>query len=318
MAFSVSPLPGRPEFGAVVAGLAPAMLDEAGVRAALHDLWIDRGLLVFREMDGLDTAIRLSSVFGALEEHPLLRGTDVAQEHRLTIDVDEKAMGVYEVDGERRGGWQGWHKDSMYMAEMHHGGLLWARTVPERGGETGFIDQAAAYDALPGDLKARIEGLSVLYKFSRDSVDSRFGPKPDRRICRDPRRAPLPDHENAMRRAIHPMVVAQPGTGRRFAHVSPWFAEGIEGMENEEGDALLREVIDHITHPEVAYFHRWSVGEMVLWDNIRMLHCATGTPAGMKRHLTRTIILGDYAMGRLEEAPAGAGRAGTDQPGFGR
>jgi taurine dioxygenase len=241
-------------------------------------------------------------VFGEIEEHPLLRGTDVPHEHPLTIDVDERAMGVYQIDGERRGGWQGWHKDSMYTAEINHGGILWARSVPGRGGETGFIDQIAAYDALPARLKARIEGLNVLYKFSRDSVDSRFGPKPDRRICRDPRRALLVDHADAQRRSIHPMVVAQPGTGRKFANVSPWFAEGIEGMENEEGDALLREVIDHITRPEGAYFHRWAAGEMVLWDNWRMLHCATGTPAGMKRRLSRTIIAGDYAMGRMEEA----------------
>jgi taurine dioxygenase len=301
LGYRLSPLPGRPEFGAIVTGLTPDMLDDAAVRTSLYDQWIDKGLLVFREMDGLDTLIRLSAVFGEVEDHPLLRGTDVPLEHRLTTDVDEKALGIYQVDGERRGGWQGWHKDSMYMEQINHGGILWARVVPERGGETGFIDQIAAYEALPAGLKARTEGLSVLYKFSRDSVDSRFGPQPDRRICRDPRRAALPMHENARRRSIHPMVYAQPRTGRRVANVSPWFAEGIEGMETAAGDALLREVIAHITRPEHAYFHRWLPGEMVLWDNWRMLHCATGTPAGMRRRLTRTIIIGDYALGRREE-----------------
>jgi taurine dioxygenase len=302
LVYRTSPLPCRREFGAVVTGLTPAMLDDADVRASLYALWIDKGLIVFRGMDGIDTLIRLSRLFGEPEEHPLLRGVEVAVENRLTIDVDERAMGIYEVDGERRGGWQGWHKDSMYTAKINHGGILWARTVPERGGETGFIDQIAAYDALPAELKARIEDLNVLYKFSRDSVDSRFGPKPDRRICRDPRRAGLTDHEGAQRRSVHPMVYVQRETGRKVANVSPWFAEGIEGMENAAGDALLREVIDHITRPERAYFHRWTAGEMVLWDNWRMLHCATGTPAGMKRHLSRTIIHGDYAMGRLETA----------------
>ena len=89
-------------------------------------------------------------------------------------------------------------------------------------------------------------------------------------------------------------------TGRKVANVSPWFADGIEGLETPEGDALLREVIARITRPELAYFHKWAPGEMVLWDNWRMLHCATGTPAGMRRHLTRTIIAGDYALGRRE------------------
>ena len=278
------------------------MLDDARVRASLHDLWTDKGLLVFRGLDGLETLIHLSFVFGKVEDHPLLRGADVPLEHQLTTDVDEKALGIYQVNGERRGGWQSWHRDSIYTEQINQGGLLWARVVPVRGGETGFIDQIAAYDALPPALKARIAGLSVFHKYSRDAIDSRFGPRPDRRICRDPRRAVLSDHENAHRRAIHPMVAAQPGTGRKYVNISPWFADGVEGMENDEGDALLREVIDHITRPEGAYFHQWTPGEMLLWDNWRMLHCATGTPAGMKRRLTRTRIIGDYALGRMESA----------------
>jgi taurine dioxygenase len=301
MGYVLSPLPDRSEFGAVVAGMTPEMLGDAGVRTSLHDAWLDKGLLVFRDMDGLETLIRLSKVFGEPEEHPLLRGVDVPLEHRLTVDVDEKALGIYEVGGERRGGWQGWHKDSIYTDRINHGGILWSRVAPDRGGETGFIDQVDAYDALPDDLKARIEGLNILYKFSRDSADSRFGPKPDRRICRDPRRAALIMHENAQRRSIHPMIYVQPQSGRKVVNVSPWFADGIEEMETPEGDALLREVIGHITKPERTYFHKWLPGEMVLWDNWRMLHCATGTPAGMRRRLSRTIIAGDYALGRWEQ-----------------
>ena len=302
MGFSVSPLPGRSDFGAIVAGLTPAMLDDVAVCASLHALWIERGLLLFRGLDGLDTLIRLSRVFGEPEEHPLLRGADLPVEQRLVIDVDEKAFGIYEVGGERRGGWQGWHKDSIYTDRINRGGILWSRTVPERGGETGFIDQIAAWEALPEALKARIEGLNVLYRYSRDSADSRFGAQPDRRICRDPRRSAIGMHENARDRSIHPMVLVQPETGRRMVNLSPWFADGIEGMETPAGEALLREVIDRITRPESAWFHRWALGEMLLWDNLRMLHCAIGTPQGMRRHLRRTTIAGDYALGRREAA----------------
>ena len=100
------------------------------------------------------------------------------------------------------------------------------------------------------------------------------------------------------------MVYTQPSTGRRVANVSPWFAEGIEGMDTPEGDALLREVIGHITSTGRAYFHQWRPGEMVLWDNWRMLHCATGTPVGMRRLLSRTTIAGDYGLGRWEQVDA--------------
>ncbi len=73
-------------------------------------------------------------------------------------------------------------------------------------------------------------------------------------------------------------------------------------MENDEGDALLREVIDHCIQHERAYFHTWRLDDMVLWDNWRMIHCAMGVPAGLRRHMHRTTITGDYGLGRFEES----------------
>jgi len=108
------------------------------------------------------------------------------------------------------------------------------------------------------------------------------------------------DHPSVQVRAVHPMVYRQPGTGRPILHVSPWFADGIEGMENAEGDALLAEVIGHVLRPELMYFHKWQEGDMVLWDNWRMLHCACGVPPSETRIMRRTTIVGDYGLGRRE------------------
>jgi taurine dioxygenase len=83
-------------------------------------------------------------------------------------------------------------------------------------------------------------------------------------------------------------------------NVSPWFADCIEGMDTPEGDALLAEVIDHATRPARVYYHRWRQGDMVLWDNWRMLHCGCGVPPGVRRHMRRTTIHGDYGLGRVE------------------
>ena len=57
MGYSLSPLPGQAEFGAVVTGFTPEMLDDPGVRKALYDLWIDKGVIVFRGIEGLDTQL---------------------------------------------------------------------------------------------------------------------------------------------------------------------------------------------------------------------------------------------------------------------
>ena len=141
---------------------------------------------------------------------------------------------------------------------------------------------------------------------AKQASESKFGQQPDRRVYLHPLMAKSVEHESTLVRTIHPMVYTQPQTGRKVVNISPWFADGIEGMENEEGDALLREVIAHNTGPALTYFHKYTPGEMVLWDNWRMLHCAAGTPLGMKRHMRRTTIAGDYALGRKEAAEAAA------------
>jgi len=64
MGFKTAPLPGQNEFGVVVTGLTPAMIDDQAVRKSLHDLWLDKGVIVFRGMEGLDIHLGLSRVFG--------------------------------------------------------------------------------------------------------------------------------------------------------------------------------------------------------------------------------------------------------------
>src|SRR5882762_6904843 len=231
MSYSLLPLPGQPDFGVVVTGFKPEMIDDPKIRKALYDLWIDKGVVVFKELAGLDTHLKLSEVFGENQEHPLLRELDLPREKKVSITIDEVGGGVYEVNGEELSGWLAWHKDSIYTDQLNHGGILWSLTVPERGGQTGFIDQIAAYDALPDALKARIEGLNVIYAYSRDSWESKFGDKPDRRIRLSDFQSKTMSHTTRSR-VIHPMVYVQEQTGRKVINVSPWFADGIEGMEN--------------------------------------------------------------------------------------
>jgi taurine dioxygenase len=105
-------------------------------------------------------------------------------------------------------------------------------------------------------------------------------------------------------RSIHPMVCVQEETGRKVLNVSPWFAVAIQGREHDEGDALLRAVIECLESEDHAYYHQWQAGDMVLWDNWRMLHRATGLPPHLPRWLQRTTIFGDYGLGALESDAA--------------
>lgn len=302
--FAVAPLPGQDRYGALVTGLAPEAIGRSDVRRALHDLWIEKGLIVFREVaGGIDTQLALSEIYGEPEVHPMMAGTDIKTEHKALapIEFDREDGNIYEVEGELRGGYLPWHFDGAYVDRINHGGILRPEVLPRRGGETGFIDQIAAWDLLPDRLKVRIEGLSVVYSYQPDFTRAKFGSRVDRLVRMSTLFRKGVDHPSVQTRAIHPLVYQQAETGKTILHVSPWFADGIEGMETSEGDALLAEVIDHVIRPELMYFHEWQAGDMVLWDNWRMLHCAAGVPPEETRIMRRTTIVGDYGLGRREE-----------------
>lgn len=304
MRFQVDALPGQASFGAVVTDLEPADLADPRTREALHELWIDRGVIVFRGLEGgADTQIRLSGIFGELQDHPAAEGNPLrpGQNAKLSdIAYHPKHGDLFEVDGVIKGGWLPWHFDLVYVDRINRGGILRPVRLPSRGGETGFIDQIAAYTALPAELAARIEHLSVVYRFNLDSSEARFGQRADRCLRLQEGVIAAMKRFEGRPRVIHPMVYEQRETGRKVLNVSPWFAEGVEGMESGAGDALLREVVSYATRPELAYYHRWQADDMVLWDNWRVMHCACGVPADERRYMQRTTIAGDYGRGRIE------------------
>ena len=180
-----------------------------------------------------------------------------------------------------------------------------ALQTTSRGGTTGFIDQIEAYTRLPQAMKDRVEDLSVVYQMG--PLDSfPYAWKSKVRVVQ------LADHaRKALQRIVpdfppvaHPLVFTQPETGRKVLNLSPLFARHIEGMQNADGDALLADLARHILDSP-AYHHRWTLGEMVLWDNWRMLHSVTLAPVDETRVMQRTTIAGDYALGRkLSASPA--------------
>jgi taurine dioxygenase len=302
--FTKKPLPFSGGFGAEVSNLTRDDLANPGIRKALYDLWIQEGLIVFRGLEGPETQIALSEVFGPSIAHPV-KSTDTSSSlnkfrELATIRYDPQTGDIYEVDGVELGAWLPWHSDLVYVDKINRGGVLRAVVVPERGGETGFMDKIRSYETLPADLKQQIEGLFVLYKFELDVARRKFGAKQKAKVVqwsenRKGIQSQTPDFPTVM----HPMTYTQRETGRKVLNVSPWFALGIHGMENEAGDALLHRVVDHMSDERNAYYHRWGPTDMVLWDNWRMLHCGKGTPRNCTRWMQRTVIDGDYAFGRL-------------------
>jgi taurine dioxygenase len=299
--FEVKPIRESDGIGCEVHGLKAEQLDEQAVRKALRELWLKEGLVVFRNLHGPETHMRLSRCFGDPQPHPVGR-LNANKVHRELVEIrfDPKNGDLYEIDNQILGSWLPWHADLIYMVSINHGGILRPIVVPKRGGETGFMDRMRLYESLDESLKARIEGLSVVYRLDIDPSKQKFGVGCAVRMIRvSPNRADIMRRQDQYPAVVHPLVFRHPDTGRKTLNFSPWFSERVVGLPQKESDELLTELGRICSGKSFAYYHKWQEGDMVLWDNWRMLHSAKGVPVDEERLLERSTIHGDYGFGRL-------------------
>jgi len=300
IAHEVTPLKQGLPFGATVHGLERADLERAEVRDWLRDLWIDKGVLLFRDGDGSrEMQCELSAVFGELKAFPFAESRSEEHPQLVKIKYYPEDGSCYEVNGEQIGGWIPWHTDMIYLGEINRGGVLRPVQMPTSGGQTGYSDQIAAYDRLPQNLRDKIEGLHVVYTADLNYGNAKFAGQQSVKFLRGAKSfMKIMERMYQYPRVIHPMVYTQAETGRKVLNVSPGFADGIYEMGGPVGEALLREVIEYAIEPATTYFHEWCEDDLLLWDNWRVLHCAAGVPPQETRVMERTNIAGDYRLGR--------------------
>lgn len=158
--------------------------------------------------------------------------------------------------------------------------VLSAVQVAERGGETEFANSYAAYEALSAAEKERFGALRVVHSLEASQSRVHRDPSPEL-VARWRSR---PTHE-------HPLVWTH-RSGRKSLVLGA-SAHYVVGMDREEGQALLQELLDRATVPEMVYSHSWSVGDTVIWDNRGVLHRAAPYDPGSQREMLRTTVLGD-------------------------
>jgi taurine dioxygenase len=197
---------------------------------------------------------------------------------------------------------KGWHTDQSYRRPPPDISLFLAvLPVPQGQGQTMFADCAAAYEALPPALKARVEGLEGLH------VQPRTGRSRDAVLAGETAK-PLAPRQRPQRQ---PVVRVHPVTGKRALYLCEhgqmdWLDGPFVGMApgpHGDGGALLYELMSHITRPEFVYVHEWTKGDLVVWDNRCLVHAATWFDAEHeKRVMWRTTVSGN-------PGPAYAGEA---------
>jgi taurine dioxygenase len=177
-----------------------------------------------------------------------------------------------------------WHTDYSYLDVPARATALYSVEVPEDGGDTLFADQEQAYADLPEAMKDRIEGLVTLNVYgNRDDLD----PKSRTTAFRPT------EEQKEKRRAFlirHPLVRRHPYSGRKALYSVSGTSYGIEGMPEEEGLALLRELAAHSTQPKYQYRMQYGIGDVVVWDNASVLHSATLTDPSHPRTLYRVTV----------------------------
>ena len=275
----------------------------------LVELWNEHGILLFREQDVTpENQIAFSRIFGELETHPLKATTSeqYPELFMLVNDPEKEKFMIATYRGEQVAGRLDWHMDLHYTGKPNHGALLRAVVCAEQDGLTGFGDLALAYEALDADTQALLQKLEVAYTFSMQRRHMRYvdleGYEAGAYSPRKPADMGFPNFPDV----AYPAVVTHPLTGRKVLGIVEQFLDRVvaphkAGLCNDEAIELLERLVEHTRDPRFHYFHRWQPGDMVLWDNWRAMHCATGTPPGIERVIHRTTIAGNELLGRVLE-----------------
>ena len=276
-ALTVSPL--SPVGAAEIDGidLSQDLLPEqaAAIRAALAD----HPVLIFPGQSLSKTRqARFSSHFGELEGHigKLSDGSTFPTVHTLT-NLDTAGT-LINMDVARLNWF--WHTDKSYHAVPALVTILHAVEVPPSGGDTQFANAGLAYDALPTDMKARLDGLRAVHDWVASRINSGTSP-----ATAEQRRARPP--------ISHPLVRTHPETGRKSLYLGVHVSH-IEGLPEAESATLLAELTDHIGQDRFVYTHRWRRGDVLMWDNRCLLHRAVPNYeiARHPRVLNRTVVIG--------------------------
>lgn len=299
--FQVRPLANA---GAEITGMDWADPISDATAESLYEAWLEYGVLVFpRAGKDNEVHVRLSRVFGELEIHPLkaLQAKDYPELAPFGLEEGEELRnsGVM-FDGEHVCGFLYAHQDTAYTPNLCKGAMLRMLRIPEQGGDTLFWDTAKAWRDMPEAMKRRIEPLSSIHAM-RVMPPHRLwgmGSATATPVDFEADRQQMDKYPQEYPLVLHPMVVTHPESGLKTLLLSPQGYVRIEGMDQEESDALFDEVVAHALRPEYRYRHRWSVDDMVLWDNRRMMHMAAGWPYGQQRFAYRTTLKNGMETGR--------------------
>jgi taurine dioxygenase len=227
-----------------------------------------------------DEQVELSHRFGPPCETPFI-GTmpDHPEVIRVLKEADEGA--AFNFGG-------AWHSDFSFLERPPSYTLLHAVDVPRTGGDTCFTSMVAALELLPGDLRPVVEASRGVHT-AKDAYSPKLQALHDGLKHMD-----IQTDESANETRTHPLVCTHPTSGKAVLFFNQAYVRDLEGSELDDGarQLVLHRLHDHSTNHALTMRHRWSPGDLVIWDNRATQHLAVNDYAGARRELHRTTVQG--------------------------
>jgi taurine dioxygenase len=271
----------EPSIGARVHGVDLSRVTDDQVRA-IRTALAEYKVLFFAGQHDLhpDSQIALGRRLGEVtESHPVVPG------------VDEQHPEIYALDSATGGFADVWHTDVTFVRRPPLGSVLRAVVLPPTGGDTQWADLELAYQSLSEPVRRLADQLVAVHDGTRE-----FGYY----LAQREERTKWEGEEfRALVPIEHPVVRVHPETGRKGLFVNPGFVSHIKDVSDAESRYLLDLFYAHITKPEHIVRHRWSVGDVVMWDNRSTVHYANRDYGDQRRVMHRITLRGDQPIGPI-------------------
>ena len=269
-------VPLAPALGARVTGINLREAYDEPVAAAMRAAFVEHAMLCFpNQKISAQDQVRFAAVFGPVDA--------AFRPPSATLATTNAKRGVMLVSNIRRNGRQigslpdgemHFHSDGAHRKVPYRATTLFAIRIPSRGGETLFANLTRAYEALPRSRKQWLEGKRARHIYNYDSVT----------------RDLIDESRTDLSEAIHPLVKVHPDSGRPALYLSRLMTDSVVDTDPAESGPILEELFDHAEKPEFVYAHRWTPGDLVIWDNRCLNHARTDFPAAEERLLRRYTV----------------------------
>jgi alpha-ketoglutarate-dependent taurine dioxygenase len=275
-------------FGARITDVTLGRLDDLEW-SAIEKAFNEYGALVFPAQFLSDEEhIAFAERFGPIE---LLRGSA-----EKAVRISNKRAGGGVLSAEEKSfrtlkGNEGWHTDSSYMPLAAKASALAAEVTPSTGGETALSDMRSGYDALSDVMKKKVRGLAAYHSLYVSQAKAGFTFKTGDGYGYHTGGAPL-----------RPLVKVHPVTGRKSLFIGR-HAYRIPGMDDEAAQTLLDELLEHVCQAPRTYAHPWLPGDLMIWDNRRVLHRACPYDYNEPRVMRHVRVAGDPATELVPTGP---------------